>query len=364
MKVNEIIACLESLAPLSFQEQYDNAGLITGDRNMEVKGITITLDITPEVLEEALVNKCNMVISHHPMVFKPMKKFSGEQPDQQLVVQAIKNDLAVYSIHTNLDNASEGLNRFIAGKLGLINCTILQPKENFLAKFVTFCPLQHAEKVRLALFSAGAGHIGNYDQCSYNLSGEGTFRASEKAKPFVGKKNQLHVEEEIRIEMIFPVYLKDRLVSVLLKNHPYEEVAYDIYPLINSWNGAGSGLAGELPEKTDERAFLETVKKVTGIPVIRHSGWIGKRVKKIAVCTGSGSFLIQQAMKNQMDVFLTSDIKYHEFFDPQKRMILADIGHYESEQFVKELISSFLIEKFPNFAILISKITTNPVNYF
>jgi dinuclear metal center YbgI/SA1388 family protein len=364
MKIKEITDCLETVAPLSFQEQYDNAGLLTGHPDTEVTGILVTLDVTPGVIAEAIQNNCNLVISHHPMVFSALKKFSGNQPDQQMVVQAIKNDIAVYAIHTNLDNASMGLNRFLAEKLGMVRCRILQPKEDFLAKLVTFCPLSFAEKIRQALFAAGAGHIGNYDKCSYNLSGHGTFRASEDSNPFVGTKNQLHTEEETRIEVIFPLYLKDRLIGTLLKAHPYEEPAYDIYPLKNAWSGSGSGLIGELPADENEQEFLARVKAVTGIPVIRHSAFTGKPIRKIAICTGSGSFLIQNAMADRADIFLTADIKYHEFFDPQQRMILADIGHYESEQFVKELISSVLIENFPKFAVLISKIDTNPVNYF
>jgi len=364
MRIKEITDCLENLAPLAFQEDYDNAGLLTGDVQMDCAGILITLDISMEVMEEALQNGCNLIISHHPLVFKPMKKLTGNLPGQHVLIKAIKNDIAIYSIHTNIDNASHGLNRFVAEKLRLINLDILQPKEAFLAKLVTYCPVAYADKVRNALFDAGAGNIGNYDQCSYNLSGQGTFRASGAANPFVGERNKLHTEDEIRMELVFPVYLEQKLVAALLKNHPYEEVAYDIYPLKNLWNGAGSGIIGELPETEKGQDFIDRVKFITGIPVVRYSGEIDRNVKKVAICTGSGSFLIPDALMKNADIYLTSDIKYHDFFEPRDRMILADIGHYESEQFVKELISSILIEKFPNFAILSSKKNTNPVNYY
>jgi hypothetical protein len=281
-----------------------------------------------------------------------------------MLIRAIKEDIAVYSVHTNLDNSLKGLNAYLGKLLGLSGVTLLKPAENLLSKLVTFCPPAHEEKVRKALCESGAGHIGNYDYCSFNTQGKGTFRASDDANPFVGKKNEIHAEDETRIEVIFPSYLQDSLVSALKKSHPYEEVAYDVYPLKNTNPVSGSGIKGTLEHSLDEKEFLARVRGILETPYIRHSSLTGKKVKSVALCTGSGSFLIPEIVKNELDAFLTADLKYHDFFEPDGRFLLADIGHFESERFSKELICSVLKEKFPNFAVLISETDTNPVHYY
>jgi dinuclear metal center YbgI/SA1388 family protein len=364
MTIREIKQVLEQFAPLELQEEYDNTGLLIGNPDTEISKVLITLDITDEVLDEALQNNCNLVISHHPLIFKGLKRLVEANPVQRLTVKAIQNHIAVYAMHTNLDNSVNGLNAWFCDLLGIKNHRILSPGKGLLSKLVTFCPVDHSDRVRQALFEAGAGHIGNYDCCSYNLTGQGTFKASEKANPFVGKKNSIHFETESRIEVIFPRFLEQRLVAALLKNHPYEEVAYDIYPLTNASGFAGSGMVGELKSAMTEVRFLEKVKHLLGIPCLRHSESGGKKISRVAVCTGSGAFLIPEAIKSGANAFLTADLKYHEFFDADAQLLLVDIGHYESERFAKELIYDILIEKFPNFAILISKINTNPVHYY
>ncbi len=364
MTIREIKQALEYYAPLEFQEDYDNAGLIIGNPDAEISNVLITLDITDEVLDEALQNDCNLVISHHPLIFKGVKRLVEADPVQRLTVKAIQNHIAVYAMHTNLDNSVNGLNAWFCDLLGIKNYRILSPRKGLLSKLVTFCPVDHSDRVRQALFEAGAGHIGNYDCCSYNVTGQGTFRASENANPFVGVKNVVHFETESRIEMIFPRFLEHRLIAALLKNHPYEEVAYDIYPLSNIAGFAGSGMIGELDPAMKEAQFLEKVKKQMGLPCLRHSELYGKKISRVAVCTGSGSFLIPEAIHSGANAFLTADLKYHEFFDANTQLLLADIGHYESERFAKDLIYGILIEKFPNFAFLISKINTNPVHYY
>jgi dinuclear metal center YbgI/SA1388 family protein len=364
MLLTEITKTLEQFAPLAFQEEYDNSGLIFGDKNMEIRGVLISLDITDGILDEAIKHNCNLIISHHPMIFKGLKRLTGGNLTERLTLKAIRNDIAIYAMHTNLDNAVNGLNAEFCDLLGLKNYKVLAPRTGLLSKLVTFCPIDHADRVRQALFDAGAGNIGNYDACSYNVAGQGTFRASEDAHPFVGEKNVVHTEPEIRIEAIFPRYIEHQLIEALLKMHPYEEVAYDIYPLSNTAGFAGSGMVGNLDVPLTELLFLEKVKSVLGIPVLRHSAFTGKQIFRVAVCTGSGSFLIPEAINSGADAFLTADLKYHEFFDTNERLILADIGHYESERFAKDLIYGILIKKFPNFAFLISKINTNPVHYY
>jgi len=363
MQLQEITKELERLAPLPYQESYDNAGLLIGKPNQEISGVLITLDVTEAVLKEAQSKKCNLIIAHHPLIFKGLKSITGRNSIERIVEDAIKNNIAIYAIHTNLDNVDGGVNDILSKKIGLINTRILYPKPDLLRKLVTFCPTNYAEKVREAIFSAGAGEIGNYYNCSYNSEGEGTFRGSENTSPFVGEKGKLHFEKELRIETIYPAYKEKAIVSALKNAHPYEEVAYDLYPLANEFNGVGAGMIGELENELDETVFLENLKNITGTTVIKHSGFLGKKIKKVAVCGGSGSFLINIALGQKADLFITGDIKYHEFQQAEGKMIIADVGHYESEQFAKELIYRILIKKFSNFAVLISEINTNTVNY-
>jgi dinuclear metal center YbgI/SA1388 family protein len=364
MKIAEILRHLESLSPLSLQEQYDNSGLLLGNPGLEFQKALLCLDLTREVMDEAISNKCNLVISHHPFIFRGLKRLTQGQPETEIITLAIKNDIAVYAIHTNLDNTLDGLNALVLSKIGVAGCRILSPKKGLLIKLAVFCPVDHAENVRQALFDAGAGHIGNYDCCSFNLNGEGTFRASEKANPYVGEKNIIHIEQETRIEVVFPGYLESRILTALFETHPYEEVAYDLYPLLNSMSRAGAGVIGNLEEPCDEAEFLQRVKKSLNVPVIRHSPFLSRPVKTVAICTGSGSFLMPDAIRSQADVYLTADLKYHDFFGMENKMLLADIGHYESEQVVKEWLYAALIEKFPKFAFLISEVNTNPVHYY
>lgn len=364
MKLKEITDCIERIAPLSFQEDYDNSGLIIGNPDMEVHTVLITLDVTEVVMNEAMEKNCDLIMSHHPVIFKGLKRLTGGHFSERITMNAIKNGIAIYTTHTNLDNASGGLNKYLITKMGVRNPSILSPVKGMLCKLVTFCPLEFADKVRQSLFDAGGGNIGNYDFCSYNLQGQGTFRALDNANPFVGEKNKIHFENEIRIEVIFPSYLEKQLVNALLDSHPYEEVAYDLYPLNNTYPKMGAGMIGELESEEDEKIFLQKIKGLLNLPFIRHSDWLNAKIKKVAVCGGSGAFLLPVARKAGADIFLTGDIKYHDFFEAQNEIILADIGHYECEQFSKELIYSILKEKFPNFAFLLAESDSNPVKYF
>jgi dinuclear metal center YbgI/SA1388 family protein len=364
MQIAEITSFLETIAPLSLQENYDNAGLITGHASWNCTGIICSLDATEEVVQEAIENKCNLVVSHHPIIFGGLKKINGENYVEKAVITAIKNDVALYAIHTNLDNVIAGVNGKMADKLSLQNRSILSPKPSMLKKLFTFVPVAEAEKVRAALFEAGAGHIGNYSECSFGAEGTGTFKGGEGTNPFVGEVGERHYEKELKIEVIFPAWLEGRVVKALLKAHPYEEVAYDVVSLDNQHQGLGSGLAGELPEAVDEKTFLGRLKEAFGLTVIRHTAFTGKKVKRVALCGGAGSFLVSKALAAGADVYITADMKYHEFFDANGRMLIADIGHFESEQFTTDLLAAVLQEKFPNFAVLKSKVKTNPVHYF
>jgi dinuclear metal center YbgI/SA1388 family protein len=363
MKIKELTQTIETLAPLHLQESYDNSGLIIGNPEAEVQRALIAVDITDKVIDEAISQQCGLIISHHPLIFKGLKKITVNNAVERMAIRCIKNDIAIYAAHTNLDNVQHGVNKIIGEKIGLTEMRILDPKAGMLRKLVTFCPDAHADKVRAAIFSAGAGHIGNYDSCSFNLSGQGSFRALDGANPFVGKVSTLHFESEQRIETIFPVYRQTEVLRAMFAAHPYEEVAYDIYPLENESNNAGAGIIGKLKKPEPTMEFLKRIKNAFKTNCLRHTKLIRDEVQIIAVCGGSGSFLTQKAIYAAADVFVTGDVKYHEFFDADNNIILADLGHYESEQFTSELIKSVLLEKFPNFAALISEVNTNPVFY-
>jgi dinuclear metal center YbgI/SA1388 family protein len=364
MLIGDIIGTLEQFAPPALQENYDNCGLLTGNPAWEVSKALLTLDATEAVIDEAIANGCNLVIAHHPIIFSGLKKINGKNYVERTIIKAIKNDIAIYAIHTNLDNVLQGVNAKIAEKLGLQNLQILQPKKQLLKKLVVFTPEADAEKVRNALFEAGAGNISNYSECSFNTPGTGTFKGNELSNPALGEKGKRETASEVKIEVIFPVYAENKVLSAMRNAHPYEEVAFDIIPLDNFWQEIGSGIIGNLPAEMNETDFLKHIKTGLKTGIIRHTALLGKKVKKVAVCGGSGSFLLNDAIRSGADFFITADFKYHQFFDAEDSLVIADIGHYESEQFTPELIQGILSKKFPTFAALFSKVNTNPVNYF
>ncbi len=364
MKISEIIFYLESIAPAVLQESYDNAGLLTGNSSWECTGAITTLDATEEVILEAKRNNCNLVIAHHPIIFRGLKKINGKNYVERSVITAIKNDIAVYAIHTNLDNVIQGVSGKMAEMLGLQNVRILSYKENTLKKLFTFVPIESAEVVRKAIFDAGGGHVGKYSECSFNVEGWGTFKGEEGTDPYIGEPGKPTTTKEMKIEIIFPAYLESQVVQAMLDAHPYEEVAYDVVALANTHQYTGSGVVGEFPAALDEKDFLGRLKEVFKLPVLRHTPLTGRQVKKVALCGGAGSFLITNALRAGADVYVTADVKYHEFFDADGRMVIADIGHFESERFTIDLLHDILLQKFPTFAVLKSGIQTNPVNYF
>ncbi|MCC5917984.1 MAG: Nif3-like dinuclear metal center hexameric protein [Cryomorphaceae bacterium] len=360
--LKDIIRVLENWAPKSLQENYDNVGLQIGNPDVKISRALITLDITVEVLEEAIAEGCNLIIAHHPLIFRPLKKITGSNLVERCVEMAIKNDIALYAIHTNLDNVNNGVNKIIADKLQLKNQQILQPGKSVLRKLVVFVPEKDSETVLKAMFDAGAGTIGNYDECSFQLSGNGTFRAGENTNPHVGEKNIRHSEKEIRIEVVVPETNLGSVINAIKKTHPYEEVAYDIYTLENVHPQIGAGMIGELPEAVESVAFIEKIKNTFNCGVVKFTKNGPRQIKRVALCGGSGSFLISTAKAQGADVFISGDITYHSYFDATEKFMIVDIGHYESEQFTSLGIMQFLKEKMPNFATLLTKVNTNPVN--
>lgn len=363
-KIKDIISLLEHIAPKGHQESYDNAGLITGSPQTDVTSILITLDCIESVVEEAIAKDCNLIIAHHPIVFRGLKQLNGKNYVERTVIKAIKHDIAIYAIHTNLDNVYNGVNAKIAERLQLNKLKVLSPKNNTLMKLETFVPIEHTDKVLEALHEAGAGNIGNYSNCSFKVTGTGTFKPNEKATPAIGKSEvQEHVEEN-KVELIFPKSLQGQVINALRHAHPYEEVAYYLHDLQNTNQEVGAGMIGELTESMSMEAFLKHVKKCMNLKVIRFTSIDGQQIKKVAVCGGSGSFLLGKAKSAGADAFVTADFKYHEFFDSEGKILIADIGHYESEVFTKELIDGFIRENFANIATYLSEVDTNPVKYF
>lgn len=364
MKLHELTTYLESIAPLAYQEDYDNSGLIVGNGNQEITQGLISLDCTEAVVDEAIRTGCQIIISHHPIVFKGLKKFNGKTYVERVVEKAIRHNIALYAIHTNLDSVMDGVNARICQVLGLINPRILSAKNGILKKLVTYVPLSHAAAVRNALFKAGAGQIGDYSECSFNAEGTGTFKAGQGTDPYVGQPGEQHHEAETRIETVYPAHLESKLLMALFLNHPYEEVAYDLYNLTNQHQQVGAGMIGELEHAVSEHEFLSSLKSNLKSAVIRHTQLTGKPVKKVAVCGGSGGFLLKQAIAAGADVFVTADYKYHEFFDAEDKIVIADVGHFESEQFTQHLLFEIIQKKFSNFAVRLTEINTNPIKYF
>ncbi|NNJ88184.1 MAG: Nif3-like dinuclear metal center hexameric protein [Eudoraea sp.] len=364
MIVQEVADILEELAPLANAEDFDNVGLLVGDPEAQVTGILVTLDTLENVVEEALAKKYNLIVSFHPILFKGLKKITGKNYVERVVIKAIQNGINIYSMHTALDNVAQGVNGRICEVLGILEPRILLPKTDSLLKLTTYVPKAALEQVKAALFAAGGGSIGNYSHCSFILEGTGSFRPEIGAKPTLGKRGETNFEEEIQLHMTFPRTVKSKLIKALFKSHPYEEVAYEVTGLENEHQHLGMGMIGNLSAPMEERAFFEHLKKCMKVPFIRHSGMLNKTIQKVAVLGGSGAFAISAARAQGAHVFITADIKYHQFFEAENKMIIADIGHYESEQYTKNLLVDYLTKKIPNFAVALSESKTNPIKYF
>jgi dinuclear metal center YbgI/SA1388 family protein len=364
MKISDVILHLEKQFPLAQQADFDNCGLLIGDKNHVVNGVLISLDCTEEVVDEAIELGVNLIISHHPIIFKGLKKITGSTSIEKIIIKAIQSNVALYAIHTNLDHSIKGVNFEIGERLGIEFPKILQPIVGILSKLSVYVPVSHVEIVKNTLFNAGAGHIGDYSECSYSTEGTGTFMPEEGSNPFDGEIGKRTTINEIKIEVLVNNHLLKNVIDEMLDVHPYEEVAYEVIELKNQNQYVGSGMVGDLSEPMDEFTFLAKLKKIFQCGSIRHTQLKGKPIQRVAFCGGAGSFLLRDALAHNADIFITGDFKYHEFFDAENMIVIADIGHYESEQFTTELIYRNLTEKFVNFAIHKTTINTNPINYF
>ncbi|MEM7551086.1 MAG: Nif3-like dinuclear metal center hexameric protein [Bacteroidota bacterium] len=363
-KIKDVINHLEYIAPKAYQKSYDNSGLLVGDASEEVTGIIISLDCIEAVVDEAIENGCNLIVSHHPIIFKGLKQLTGANYIERTVLKAIKNGISLYAIHTNLDSVMNGVNFKISEKIGLNKLKMLGSKEGSLSKIVTFVPKDHLDGVLESMSEVGAGKISNYDFCSFQTEGDGTFRPNERSKPFIGNAGEIEKTSEVKLEMVFPSYRQSAIINALRASHPYEEVAFDIIKLENTNPDVGIGMVGELDKPMKTQDFLKHLKESMDLNVIKYTNLQKDIIKRVAVCGGSGSFLLQKARAAEADAFVSSDFKYHEFFDGENEILIADIGHYESEVFTKDLLQQHLSEKFPNIALRLTGVDTNPVNYF
>ena len=361
--IKEIIAVLEEMAPLAYAEDFDNVGLLVGDQEAVATGALVCHDALENVIDEAIAQNCNLVVCFHPILFSGLKKITGKNYVERAIIKAIKNDIAIYAVHTALDNHKDGVNKIFCNALELINTKVLIPKLNFIHKLVTYTVPENAAVIRTALFEAGAGNIGNYDNCSFSSNGIFTYKGNELSNPVIGEKGKLHTGEEIKIEVIFEKHLESKILKALFTAHLYEEVAYEIYVMQNSHQNIGLGMIGELATPMNGIEFLNHVKNKMQADGIRHSVFLEKPIKKVAVLGGSGSYAIKNAIQAGADVFLTADLKYHQFYEAENKLLLADIGHFESERYTKNYIVDFLRKKILNFAIILSEENTNPVKY-
>jgi dinuclear metal center YbgI/SA1388 family protein len=363
--ISEVVSFLNSQFPPSLAEDYDNVGLLVGDATQIVSGVLISLDCTEDVLEEAVTKKCNMVVCHHPVIFKGLKKITGNNYTERIVIKAIKHNIAIYACHTNLDNMLLGVNNVIANKIGLINRTILAPKYNALSKLIVYAPIAETESIKTILFAAGAGQIGNYAECSFATQGIGTFKPNEMSNPKIGQANGPREQiNEVKLEFLVSNFNTNNVLKALNTLTYYEQKAYELIPIANTNQDIGSGLLAELPEAMDNEAFLKFLQQKMQLKCIRHTPFLNKKIKKIALCGGAGSFLLNNARAAGADAYISADFKYHEFFDADNTILIADIGHYESEQFTSEIFYEKIRNKFPIFALFLTDINTNPINYF
>jgi len=364
MKLQDIINVLEQMAPLAYAEDFDNVGLLVGDKDLDVKGVLVCHDALENVINEAIIKNCNMVVCFHPILFSGLKKITGKNYVEKAIIKAIKNDIAIYAVHTALDNDKNGVNKIFCNSLGLKNTTTLIKKEQFIKKLVTYTTPENVIKLRTALFEAGAGNIGNYENCSFSSKGLGTYMGNENSNPEIGERFEFVEAQEIKIEVTYEKHLENKIISALFKNHVYEEVAYEIYNLQNKHQNIGLGMVGEFENELSELEFLNLVKDKMQCQAIRHTQLLNKPIKRVAVLGGSGSYAIKNTIQEGVDAFITSDLKYHQFYEAENKIVILDIGHFESERYTKNYIVDYLIKKIPNFAITLSEKNTNPVKYF
>lgn len=364
MTIRDISKLLEQWAPLANAESFDNVGLLVGDFTTPVSNILVAHDALEQVVDEAVAKNCNLIVCFHPILFNGLKRLNGNNYIERAIIKAVKNDVAIYAIHTALDNIHKGVSYTMAKALQLENPSVLIPKKDTIYKLTTYVPHAFAKALKESLFAAGAGQIGNYNECSFSLKGKGTYKAGKNTNPFIGQKGEQHTEKETQLHLTFEKHAKQSVLKALFTNHPYEEVAYEVTALENKNQHLGMGTIGTMATPINQEKFLALIKSTFKTGGVRHSPILDKKIKKIAVLGGSGAFGIEAAIAQGADAYVTADLKYHDYYKAENQILLADVGHYESERFTKTLIADYLTEKIRSFAVLLSEKNTNPINYF
>ena len=363
MIIEELTTFIEDKFPLSQQESYDNCGLIVGDPKKTVKKVLLALDCTEQVIKEAKLKKADVIITHHPLMFSSINKLTANDYEGSLIIKLIKSDIALYAVHTNLDNSINGINKYLALKLGLKNLQILVGKEKTFKKIITFVPKAYSQKVITALSAAKAGNIGLYSHCAFVTEGSGCFKPEKGAKPFLGELSKINQVEEVKLEMVFASENQKMIENSLKKAHPYEQPAFDIIELANPNPDIGAGIYGDLPAQINTAEFLKLVKTKLNLSYIRQSNSAKKFISKVAICSGAGFFVFEQAKRLNVDALVTSEIKHHEFLAAENNILLCDIDHHEGEIAAVNILDQIL-QKLENIDTLISKHNLSPAQIF
>ncbi len=362
IKCSELMKFMEEFAPVNLAEDYDNVGLLIGSRNQEIKKVLVCLDVTTKVVEEAVEKKVNLIVSHHPIIFKGLKRIVEEDPKGRLLYKLIRNGIGVYSAHTNMDFTHGGINDTLANLLGLSNIRNLKKhKEDRFFKIVVFVPEQNTDTVREAMCSAGAGWVGDYSDCTFMVKGTGTFKPLEGTNPYIGSKGNLEKVEEYRLETIVPQKKLKKVVNAMIEAHPYEEVAYDVYPMELSLKEYGFGKVGSLVETQKLDKFISTVKEKLNVKSVRVIGSVKKEIRNVAVFCGSFDTDVINSM-NGVDVLVTGDMKYHDALDAAEMgLCIIDAGHYSTERIMVPRLAWILSQRFASVDIETSILEENPI---
>ena len=368
MTGNEIIKYLEDWAPKGIAWEKDNVGLQVGDPKIKIRNIILSLDLNEEVVDSAIKENCNLIITHHPLLFYPLKDLDFSKSKKAIMIEKmIKNDITLYSAHTNLDFTKHGVSYQLAKRLSLRNIKFLKNLSNNQVKLSVFVPLAHLDKVSDAIYQAGGGIIGEYSNCSFRTSGKGTFSGSVQSNPSIGKKGVVETVEEVKLEVLVDQWKLSHVISSIKIAHPYEEIAYDVYPLLKENVNYGIGAIGELNKQMIPGEFLKLVSSKLNVPAFRYTKNGRKKIKTVAVCGGSCSELIDEAMKQKADAFITADLKYHSFQDAEGNILLIDAGHYETEvpvlDEIKHRLEKLLIKN-KKIRVLKFRGSTNPVVFY
>lgn len=370
--VKNIESTLSQLAPAMLKMDYDNVGLQVGDSSSKVKKILVSLNITSEVAEEAVKKKCDLIVSHHPLIFRPLKNIRAGEGNSDIIIKLVRNNISYIACHTNFDSVKQGVSFLLAEKIGLKNPKVLVTSkeirkssyiENY--KLTVYVPKTHLFLLKKALAEAGAATIGEYDFCYFEQEGTGSFRPGIKATPHIGEKEKLSEITEIKLETIVPVRTVSSVIKALLQTHPYEEPAYDLYKLENDFQNYGLGAIGDLEKEVSMNEFLKIVTNKLKIDNVRFSRpENSKRIKRVAVMGGSGGDMWRKALSQGADAYLTAECDHHTFLDAKGKLFIVEATHQATEQFAVQGLTNYIKSKYANLEVVTSQEDCDPILYY